>query len=188
MFCLITDLHDHTAYPAAQLAGAYAWRWTGSETALKEAKSAIAGAGPSAGPILRSRTPELIDQEHAAWICGAELARALARAAARQAAPARKGRRAGQKVQPRQISFTAARRAGLDSTRSGAATASLPAALTAATHRGTLHDLGKRRIVTDRNRHRDRKTKTRQPFPAAGRAITTRTAPAQVSVCAPAAA
>ena len=30
MFCLITDLHDYAAYPAAQLAGAYAWRWTGS--------------------------------------------------------------------------------------------------------------------------------------------------------------
>jgi hypothetical protein len=188
MFCLITDLHDHAAYPAAQLAGAYAWRWTGSETALKEAKSAIAGAGPSAGPILRSRTPELIDQEHAAWICGTELVRALARAAARQAAPARKGRHAGQPVQPRHISFTAARRAGLDSTRSGAATASLPPALTAALHRRTLHDLGKRRIVTGRNRHRDRKTKTRQPFPAAGRGVTTRTAAAQVSVCAPVAA
>ena len=188
MFCLITDLHDYAAYPAAELAGAYAWRWTGSETALKEAKSAIAGAGPSAGPILRSGTPALITQEHAAWICGTELVRALARAAARQAAPARKGRLAGQKVQPRQISFTAARRAGLDSTRSGAATASLPPAITAALHHGTLHDLGKRRVVTGRNRHRDRKTKTRQPFPAAGRGVTTRTAAAQVSVCAPAAA
>ena len=188
MFCLITDLHDHAAYPAAQLAAAYAWRWTGSETALKEAKSAIAGAGPSAGPILRSKTPELIDQEHAAWICGIELARALARAAARRAVPARKGRHAGQPVQPRHISFTAARRAGLDSTRSGAATASLPPAITAAQHHGTLHDLSKRRIVTGRNRHRDRKTKTRQPFPAAGRHITTRTAAAQVSVCQPAAA
>ena len=165
MFCLITDLHDYAAYPAAQLAGAYAWRWTGSETALKEAKSAIAGAGPSAGPILRSRAPELIDQEHAAWICGVELVRALARAAARQAAPARKGRLAGQEVQPRQISFTAARRAGLDSIPSGAATASLPPAITAAMHRGTLHDLGKRRIVTGRDRHRDRKTKTRQALP-----------------------
>jgi len=188
MFCLITDLHDYAAYPAAQLAGAYAWRWTGSETALKEAKSAIAGAGPSAGPILRSKTPELIDQEHAAWICGTELVRALARAAARQAAPARKGRLAGQPVQPRHISFTAARRAGLDSTRSGAATASLPPAITAALHRGTLHDLGKRRIVTGRNRHRDRKTKTRPAFPAAGRGVATRTAAAQVSVCAPVAA
>ena len=159
-----------------------------SETALKEAKSAIAGAGPSAGPILRSKTPELIDQEHAAWICGTELTRALARAAARQAAPARKGHRAGQTVHPRQISFTAARRAGLDSTRSGAATASLPPAITAALHRGTLHDLGKRRIVTGRDRHRDRKTKTRPAFPAAGRGVTTRTAAAQVSICAPVAA
>ena len=136
MFCLITDLHDHAVYPAAQLAAAYAWRWTGSETALKEAKSAIAGAGPSAGAIFRSQAPALIDQEHAAWICGTELVRALARAAARQAAPARKGRHAGQPVQPRHISFTAARRAGLDSTRSGAATASLPPATIAALHRG----------------------------------------------------
>ena len=31
MFCLVTDLHDHVAYPAAQLAAAYAWRWPGSE-------------------------------------------------------------------------------------------------------------------------------------------------------------
>ena len=48
---------DHVAYPAGQLAAAYAWRWPGSETALKEAKSAITGAGPSAGPIFRSASP-----------------------------------------------------------------------------------------------------------------------------------
>ena len=188
MFCLITDLHDHVAYPAAQLAAAYAWRWTGSETALKEAKSAITGAGPSAGPIFRSATPELIEQEHAAWICGTGLVRALARAAARNAAPAGKGRRAGQEVQPREISFTAARRAALASIRSGTATASLPATMAGAFHRHTLRALGKRRIVIDRHRHRDRKTKARQAFPGAGRAITTRTAIAQVSVCRPAAA
>jgi hypothetical protein len=28
------------------LAAAYHWRWIGSETCLKEAKSAISGAGP----------------------------------------------------------------------------------------------------------------------------------------------
>jgi hypothetical protein len=188
MFCLITDLHDHVACPAGQLAAAYAWRWAGSETALKEAKSAITGAGPSAGPIFRSDSPALIAAEHAAWICGTELVRALARAAARHAAPAGKGRRAGQQVQPREISFTAARRAALASIRSGAATASLPAVMTGTFHRDTLHALGKRRIVIDRHRHRDRKTKTRQAFPGAGRAITTRTAIAQVSVCRPAAA
>jgi hypothetical protein len=186
MFCLITDLHDHVAYPAAQLAAAYAWRWTGSETALKETKSAITGAGPSAGPIFRSGSPALIAQEHAAWICGTELIRALARAAARHAAPARKGRFAGRKVHPRQISFTSARRAALASIRSGAATATLPAPMTRAFHHGTLHALGRRRIVIDRHRHRDRKTKARQAFPAAGRGITTRTAIAQVSLCQPA--
>ncbi len=188
MFCLITDLLDCTRHPAGQLAAAYAWRWTGSETALKEAKSAITGAGPSAGPIFRSASPALIAAEHAAWICGTELVRALARTAARHAAPAGKGRRAGQQVHPREISFTAARRAALASIRSGAATASLPAPMTATFHRDTLRSLGKRRIVIDRHRHRDRKTKTRQAFPGAGRAITTRTAIAHISVCRPAAA
>ena len=188
MFCLITDLLDHDVYPAGQLAAAYAWRWTGSETSLKEAKSAITGAGPSTGPIFRSATPELIAAEHAAWICGTELIRALARAAARQAAPARKGQLAGRKVQPRQISFTAARRTALASIRSGTATASLPAPMTAAFRHDTLHALGKRRIVIDRGRHRDRKTKARQAFPGAGRGITTRTATARISICRPEAA
>ncbi len=185
MFCLLTDLYDHVAYPAGQLAAACAWRWAGSETALKEAKSAITGAGPSTGPIFRSATPELIAQEHAAWICGTELIRALARAAARQAAPARKGRLAGHKVQPRQISFTSARRAALASIRSGAATASLPGPMAEALHHDTLRALGKRRIVIDRHRHRDRKTKARQAFPGAGCGITTRTAIARVDVCTP---
>ena len=57
LFCLITDLHDHDAYPARLLAQAYHWRWIGSETCLKEAKSAISGAGPSTGPMLRSAVP-----------------------------------------------------------------------------------------------------------------------------------
>jgi hypothetical protein len=188
MFCLISDLLDHAAYPAGQLAAAYAWRWAGSETALKEAKSAITGAGPSTGPIFRSAAPELIAQEHAAWVCGTELIRAMARAAARQAAPARKGRLAGRQVQPRQISFTSARRAALASIRSGTATASLPAPMAEAFHHDTLRALGKRRIVIDRHRHRDRKTKARQAFPGAGRGITTRTAIARADVCTPVAA
>ena len=66
LFCLITDLHDHQAYPARVLAEAYHWRWIGSETALQEAKSAIIGAGPSTGAILRSQSPALVAQEHAA--------------------------------------------------------------------------------------------------------------------------
>jgi len=188
MFCLVTDLDDWEQYPAGMLAAAYKWRWDGSETALREAKSAIRGAGPSTGPIFRSRTPDMIRQEHAAWITAVELTRAAARQASRHAAPAGKGRRAGQPVHPREISFTAARRAAITSVRDGAATASLPAAVTAARCRETLRDLGRRRFTIDRDRHRDHKTKARQVFPAAGRGTATRKAPAVVTICGPLAA
>jgi len=188
MFCLVTDLDDWRSYPAGMLAAACKWRWDGSETALREAKSAIRGAGPSTGPIFRSHCPDMIRQEHAAWITACELVRAVARQAARSAAPARKGRRAGQPVQPREISFTAARRAAITTVRNGSATASLPAAITTARRSGTLRDLGKRRVTIDRDRHRDRKTKARQAFPAAGRGTPTRKAPARITVCGPIAA
>jgi hypothetical protein len=183
MFCLATDLDDWHAYPAAVLAAAYSWRWDGSETALREAKSAIRGAGPSTGPIFRSHTPGMIRQEHAAWITATELIRAAARTAARSAAPARKGRRAAQPVHPREISFTAARRAAITTSRNGTATASLPAALTSAGRDAALRDLGRRRVTVDRDRHRDHKTKARQAFPAAGRSTPTRTAPAKITIC-----
>jgi hypothetical protein len=185
LFCLITDLHDHQAYPAEALASAYHWRWIGSETCLKEAKSAISGAGPSTGPMLRSCSPALVAQEHAAWVTAGELARALARAAAAIASPARRGRRAGQPVHPREISFTAARRAVVASVRSGAATASLPAALIQANRDTILAGLARRRVQVDRHRHRDRKTKARPGFPPGGPRLVTRTAPAEISVCQP---
>jgi len=57
LFCLITDLLDHDTHPAELLAKAYRWRWDGSETALREAKSTINGAGPATGANLRSTTP-----------------------------------------------------------------------------------------------------------------------------------
>jgi hypothetical protein len=188
LFCLITDLYDHEAYPAQILAGACHWRWAGSETCLKEAKSAISGAGPSTGPMLRSQSPALVDQEHAAWVTAVELARAAARAAAAVAVPASRGRRAGKPVHPRQISFTAARRAIIASVRSGAATASLPAALTRANLDVILAGLARRRVQVDRCRHRDRKTKARPGFPPGGPRLATRTAPAEISVCRPVAA
>jgi len=188
LFCLITDLTGHETYPAQVLAEAYHWRWIGSETCLKEAKSAISGAGPSTGPMLRSQSPALIAQEHAAWVIAVELARAAARAAAVAAVPAGKGRRAGQVVHPREISFTAARRVVITSTRSGAATASLPAALTAASRDVILAGLARRRVVVDRDRHRDRKTKARPGFPPGGPRLPTTTAQAQITVCGPLAA
>jgi hypothetical protein len=188
LFCLITDLHDHAAYPAGVLAAAYHWRWIGSETSLKEAKSAISGAGPSTGPMLRSQSPALIAQEHAAWVTATELARATARAAAAVAVPSGKGKRAGQPVHPRQISFTAARRVIITTTRAGTATASLPAAAVTASRDRALAGLARRRVDVDRHRHRDRKTKARLGFPTSGPRIPAQTAVAQISICQPIAA
>jgi hypothetical protein len=185
LFCLITDLHDHDAYPARVLARAYHWRWIGSETCLKEAKSAISGAGPSTGPMLRPASPAPAAQEHAAWMIAVELARALARAAAAVAVPARRGPRAGQPAHPRQISFTAARRAVIASVRAGAATAGLPVQLVTAGQQTIVAGLATRRVQVDRCRHRDRKTKARPGFPAGGPRLATRTAPAQISLCQP---
>ena len=49
MFCLVTDLMDWEDYPGPELAALYAWRWDGSETALREAKAPLRGAGPGPG-------------------------------------------------------------------------------------------------------------------------------------------
>ena len=94
-------------------------------------------------------------------------------------------RRAGLPVHPREISFAAARRAVIATTRSGAATASLPPALITANRARVLHALARCRIIIDRHRHRhrDRKTKARLAFPHGGPVIPTLTAPARISVC-----
>ncbi len=161
MFCLITDLTDCGEYPAPELAALYRWRWDGSETALREAKSCLDGAGPSAGPMLRSQSPDLVRQELAAWAAVTEMTRGVARDAALAAVPARKGRRAGQPVQPREIPFTATRRAVIAAIRRGKTGYT---ALTSA--------LGKLRTVVDRNRHRARKAKCPSTFGHASRADT----------------
>jgi hypothetical protein len=183
LFCLLTDLLDHTTHPAHQLAQAYRWRWDGSETALREAKSAIHDAGPGTGAILRSTTPELIRQEHAAWIVATELVHAATRSAAAIAAPFRKGPHTGKPVAARHLSFTTARRTLITTVRAGTATASLPPPARAAAHQRALAVIATARVTTDRHRHRDHKIKSRQPFPHAPRGITTRTAPAHLQVC-----
>lgn len=89
-------------------------------------------------------------------------------------------------MHPREISFTAARRAIIATTRDGAATASLPAALKSANRARTLTGLARCRVQADRGRHRDRKTKARPGFPPGGPRLPARTAPAQIAVCGPA--
>jgi Transposase DDE domain/Insertion element 4 transposase N-terminal len=172
MFCLVTDLMDWKEYPALELAALYKWRWDGSETALREAKASLRGAGPSTGPMLRSQSPGLVRQELAAWAAGTEMTRGVARAAALAAIPARKGRRAGQPVQAREISHAAARRAVTAAIRSGNTSYT---ALTSA--------ISKCRTVTGRNRHRARKAKCPSTFPHAGLADTaTRIAEAVITL------
>jgi hypothetical protein len=167
MFCLVTDPMDIEEYPAAELAALYKWRWDGSETALREAKASLDGAGPSAGPMLRSGSPELVRQELAAWAAAVEMTRGTARAAALAATPARKGRRVGLPVQPREISHARTRRA---------VTAAIRAGNTSCT---TLtRELAKYRTAIDR--HRPRKAKCASAFPRAG--IITRTAEAVITM------
>jgi hypothetical protein len=172
MFCLITDLMDTKEYPAADLAALYRWRWDGSETALREAKSVLNGAGPSTGPMFRSQSPCLVRQELAAWAAAVEMTRGVARDAALAALPARKGRRAGQPVQPREIPFTATRRAVTAAIRFGRT------GYTALTS-----TLAKYRTVIERNRHRARKAKCPSTFEHARRTDTaTRTAAAIITL------
>lgn len=183
LFCLITDLLDHTTHPAHRLAEAYRWRWDGSETALREAKSSLHGAGPGTGAILRSMTPDLVRQEHAAWITATELVHATTRSAAAIAVPFRKGPRTGQPVAARHLSFATARRTLITTVRAGTASASIPEPARAAAHDHALAVIATARVSTDRHRHRDHKIKSRQVFPHAPRGITTRTAPAHIHVC-----
>jgi hypothetical protein len=172
MFCLITSLLDWREYPGPELAGLYKWRWDGSETALREAKAPLRGAGPGTGAMLRSGSPELIAQEIAAWTCATEMTRGVTRDAALAAAPARKGRRDGQPVRYRDLSLARARRLILAAIRAGTTS------YTALTSRIAGH-----RTVTDRNRHRARKSKSPSTFGhASPKDTVTRIAPAVITM------
>jgi hypothetical protein len=172
MFCLITDLSDITRHPALQLATLYKWRWDGSETALREAKASLDGAGPGTGPMLRSGSPPLIRQELAAWAAGTEMTRGVARDAAAAAHPARKGRRAGQPVQPREISHARTRRAILAAIRA-----------TRACYHALTSEIARYRTVTGRCRHRPRKSKSPSSFAhATPKDTRTRIAPAIITM------
>jgi hypothetical protein len=172
MFCLVTDLMDWEDYPGPELAALYKWRWDGSETALREAKAPLRGAGPGTGPMLRSGSPGLVRQEIAAWAAGTGMTRGVLIGAARAAVPARKGRRAGLAVRPRDLSFARALRAILSAIRLGH-------------HRyqAVTSEIAGYRNVVDRGRHRARKSKSPSPFPHASvKDTATRIAPAVITL------
>ena len=188
MFCLVTDLHD--------------WRGLPGGHARRRVQVAVGRVGdraargqvrdprrrPSTGPIFRSHCPDMIRQEHAAWI-DRHRARPRRRPRSGPAAPPRPARAAapGSRCSPgRSPSPQPA------APPSPAPAPAPPPPACPPADRGprdaTLHDLGRRRVTIDRDRHRDHKTKARQAFPAAGRGITTRNAPATITVCGPIAA
>jgi hypothetical protein len=147
MFCLVTDLMDWEEYPAPELAALYKWRWDGAETALREAKAPLRGAGTA-------------------------MTRAVILAAARAARPARKGRRAGLEVRPRDLSFARTLRAALSAIRLGR-------------HhfQAVTREIAGFRNVVDRDRHRARKSKSPSSFPhATAKDTVTRTAPAVITM------
>jgi hypothetical protein len=152
-YCLITDLDDHERWPARMLAKLYPRRWDGSETSLREDKSTIRAAGPSTGAILRSRTPDGIEQEHAAWITACETIRATLRAATSLAEPIARGPRAGHAIQARDLSFTRAWNVLL------AHLGPIPGP-----REDALRAVATVRVRTDRHRHRPRKTKAAPIF------------------------
>jgi len=172
MFCLVTDLMDWEDYPAPELAALYRRRWDGSETALREARAPLRGAGPGTGPMLRSGSPVLVAQELAAWAAATAMTRAVILDAALAAAPARKGRRAGLTVRPRDLSHARAVRAVLSAIRLGRAC-----------YQAVTSEIARYRNVVDRDRHRGRKSKSPSSFPHAGAGDTvTRIAPAIITM------
>lgn len=185
MFALATTLTDWQRYPAGELAALYPRRWGASETTIGQDKSAITGAGPSTGPILRSGTPHRVTQEIWAWITATQL---LHIHAARAAAAA-----AGQYVtRPRdapllrpalgRMPFTTVRREAVRVMTQTLAPASLPASLAAAAERTSSRILAA--VLPARPpRHRDRRVKARPQFPAAGgRRVRANAGPAAVTI------
>ncbi len=122
--------------------------------------------------MLRSGTPGLVRQELAAWAAGTGMTRRAVLDAAVAAVPARTGRRAGLTVRPRDLSFARAVRAVLSAIRLGHDC-----------YQAVTSEIGRHRAVVDRDRHRDRKSKSPSSFAHAGPADTgTRIAPAVITM------
>ena len=148
------------------------YRRSGSETALREAKAPLRGAGPGTGPMLRSGSPDLVRQEIAAWAAGTAMTRGVILDAAVAAVPARKGRRAGLTVRPRDLSFARGLRAVLSAIRLGRDC-----------YQAVTSEIAGYRNAVDRDRHRARKSKSPSSLPHANAKDTaTRIAPAVVTM------
>jgi hypothetical protein len=185
---LITTLLDEQAVPAGTLRDAYPNRWTASETTFGEDKRTITGAGNrTSGPVFRSGSPRLAEQDAWAWLTSTQLVRASEAATLRsEEAAARALRRADARpVTADEESFTAAWRHAVRSMETSQATAaSSLAALAAAADsaaRAHLHTLN----IPGRDRHAPREQKARPKFPHTSATKQTVTGKYQVIVHAP---
>ena len=185
---LITTLLDEVKVPAGVLRDTYPSRWTASETTFGENKATIAGAGRrTSGPVLRSGSPRLVEQEAWAWLTGTQLIRASEAATLRsEEAAARALRRTDARpVTADEESFTAAWHHAVRSmeTTQVTATSSLAAIAAAADSaaRAHLHTLN----IPGRDRHSPRKQKHRPKFPHTSATKQTVTGKYQVIVYAP---
>jgi hypothetical protein len=95
-FTLVTDIPGPAALPCEQAAAAYASRWE-LETCFGELETSVRGG---ASVVLRSKSPPMIRQEIYAMLCCYQAIRTLISRAAD-----------GAGIDPRRISFTAARNA-----------------------------------------------------------------------------
>ena len=190
MFCLVTDLHKWQAYPAGMLAAAYRGGGTGRRPRCAERNCTIRSAGPSAGPIFRSRCPDMIRPGarrlgHRLQSC----VRAAARAAALSARP-RPARAAGpgSPSSPRR-SPPRPPPAAPRSPPPGPARPPQPARRAHRSQRASaLCDLGGRRVVIDQDGRRDRKTKPGRRYPPAAAPPPASSTSETITVCGPLAA
>ena len=164
LYCLASMLLDHQKFPAEAIREAYPQRWSASETTIGENKTTVTGAGPSTGPALRSGEPDLARQEFWAWLTGAQLVRKSGAATLTTTA----ANTAGSRTQPAgtdQISFTAMRREATRSMVQTQVTATTsPAVLARLAEAAGCAALGTL-IVTGRQRHSNRRQKSRPGFP-----------------------
>ncbi len=155
LFCLATTLLDWQTHPAQAICDAYPQRWSASETTIGENKTTITDAGPSRGPILRSKEPTLVYQEFWAWLGATQLVRKAAHTATMATT---------KPVSTDQVSFTAVRH---EATRS--MTQTLVTATTSPQAQAAAADTAARTVLaslvtTGRDRHSERARKHQPRF------------------------
>jgi hypothetical protein len=191
LFCLATTLLDHHAYPAADLREAYPKRWVAAETTIGENKSTITNAGPSRGPILRSKEPALVEQEFWAWLTGCQLTRKAAATAAATAtanplpaaaSPPDTTTPSRTSVSTGQVSFTGVRNECTRSMTQTLVTATTSTAALTAHSRAAADMILATLVTTGRQRSSERKRKHQPRFPHTTMTKTTRTGHGKITM------